>query len=128
LLPSRFVRVLAPESRTESSPDFRIGKSPKFGPSTVEIPGFHVFMTPPLHRIKVPEFETSQVPDFLDSRIPCSWKTYFENSVKLDVSRVTCFPEFPNIDAGKKIALLPPGCNVAGEESRGNELVVCLME
>jgi hypothetical protein len=46
--------------------------------------------------LHIREFETPQVPDFRESRIPCSWKTYFENSVKLDVSRVTGFPEFPN--------------------------------
>jgi hypothetical protein len=30
---------------------------------------------------------------FIGSRLP---KTYFTNFIKLDVSRVTCFPEFPN--------------------------------
>jgi hypothetical protein len=48
--------------------------------------------------LHIREFGTSQVPDFRESRVPCSWKTYFENSVKLDVSRVTGFPEFPNSD------------------------------
>jgi hypothetical protein len=46
--------------------------------------------------LHIREFETSQVPGFRESRIPCSWKTCFENFVKLNVSRVTGFPEFPN--------------------------------
>jgi hypothetical protein len=96
------VRVLAPESRTESSSDSRIGKSPKFGPSTVEIPGFRVFMTPPLHRIKVPElctsansrlrrFQTSWIREF-----PAPEKHTLRMPLDFDVSRVMCFPEFPN--------------------------------
>jgi hypothetical protein len=47
--------------------------------------------------LHIREFETSQVPDFWESRIPCSWKTCFENFVKLNVSRVTGFLEFPNM-------------------------------
>jgi hypothetical protein len=46
--------------------------------------------------LHIREFGTSQVSSFRESRIPCSWKTYFENFVKLNVSRVTGFPEFPN--------------------------------
>jgi hypothetical protein len=96
------VRVPAPESRTESSSDSRIGKSPKFGPSTVEIPGFRVFMTPPLHRIKVPELCTS--PSSRLRRSQTSWIREFPAPEKhtlrmpldFDVSRVMCFPEFPN--------------------------------
>jgi hypothetical protein len=42
------------------------------------------------------ESEASQVPGFRKSWIPCPWKTCFENLVKLNVSRVTGFPEFPN--------------------------------
>jgi hypothetical protein len=50
------------------------------------------------------EFETSQVPGSRESRIPCSWKTYFKNFVKLNVSRVTGFPEFPNTSpSGKRV-------------------------
>jgi hypothetical protein len=32
--------------------------------------------------------------------MPCSWKTYLKNFVKLNVSRVTGFPEFPNSGHG----------------------------
>jgi hypothetical protein len=50
------------------------------------------------------EFEASQVPRFRKSWIPCPWKTCFENFVKLNVSRVTGFPEFPNTSpSGKRV-------------------------
>jgi hypothetical protein len=74
----------------------------ELSPRQFEIPGFRVFVTPLLHRTKIPEslhireFEASQVPGFRKSWIPCSWKTWFENFVKLNVSRVTGFSEFPN--------------------------------
>jgi hypothetical protein len=55
LLPSWFMQVRAPESRTGSSSDSRIGSSPKFALSTVEIPGFRIFVTPLTCRIKIPE-------------------------------------------------------------------------
>jgi hypothetical protein len=59
-----FVNVLAWNFRTRSSTDSRISRSPKFGPSTVEIPGFRMFVTPPPHRIKIPELCT-----FANSRL-----------------------------------------------------------
>jgi hypothetical protein len=40
--------------------------------------------------------EASQVQDSWKSHVPCPWKTYLKNFVKLDVLRVTGFPEFPN--------------------------------
>jgi hypothetical protein len=58
LLPSWFVHVRAPGSRTGSSSDSRIGSSPKFALSTVEIPGFRMFVTPLPCRIKIPELCT----------------------------------------------------------------------
>jgi hypothetical protein len=61
-----------------------------------------MLVTPPLCRIKIPELST-----FANSRLhrfqasenrefPAPEKTYFENFVKLNVLRVTGFPEFPN--------------------------------
>jgi hypothetical protein len=97
------MRVPAPESRTESSSDSQIGKSPKFGPSTVEIPGFRVFMTPPLHRIKIPELSTSANSRLRRSQtswireFPAPEKHTSRMPLDFDVSRVMCFPEFPNI-------------------------------
>jgi hypothetical protein len=105
-----FVHVLAPESRTESSLDSRISKSPKFRLSAVEVPGFRVFMTSPLHRIKIPELCT-----FANSRLRrsrTSWIREFPAPEKhtlrvpldCDVSRVMCFPEFPNTSpSGKRV-------------------------
>jgi hypothetical protein len=96
------VRIPAPESRTESSSDSRIGKSPKFGPSTVEIPGFRVFMTPLLRRIKVPELCTSPNPRLRRSQtswirdFPAPEKHTSRMPLDFDVLRVMCFPEFPN--------------------------------
>jgi hypothetical protein len=55
LLPSWFMQVYAPESRTGSSSDSRISSSPKFALSTVEIPGFRILVTPLPCRIKIPE-------------------------------------------------------------------------
>jgi hypothetical protein len=62
-----------------------------------------MFVTPFLHRIKIPELRTfanSRLHRFQASEnreLPAPWKTCFENFVKLNVSRVTGFPEFPNI-------------------------------
>jgi hypothetical protein len=53
-----FVNVFAPESRTGSSSDSRIGSSPKLALLTVEIPGFRMFVTPLPDRIKIPELCT----------------------------------------------------------------------
>jgi hypothetical protein len=64
LLLSWFAHAHVPDSRTGSSTDSRISRSPKFGPSTVEIPGFRVFVTPPPRRIKIPELYT-----FANSRL-----------------------------------------------------------
>jgi hypothetical protein len=58
LLLGWFVHVRAPDSRTRSSTDSRIGRSLKFGPSTVEIPGFRMLVTPLPRRIKIPELYT----------------------------------------------------------------------
>jgi hypothetical protein len=46
--------------------------------------------------LHIREFKASQVSGFRELWIPWSWKTCFENFVKLNVSRVTGFPEFPN--------------------------------
>jgi hypothetical protein len=97
-----FVHVHAPDSRTQPLTDSRIGCSPKFGPSTVQDSGLpHVrdFTSSPnqdSRTLHIREFEASQVPGFRKSWVPCSWKTCFENFAKLNVSRVTGFPEFPN--------------------------------
>jgi hypothetical protein len=105
LLPRGFVHVLAPESRTESSLDSRISKSPKFRPPAVEVPGFCVFMTSPLHRIEIPELCTFANPKLRRSRtswireFPAPEKHTLRMPLDCDVSRVMCFPEFPNNEA-----------------------------
>jgi hypothetical protein len=101
--------VHTPDPRTGSSSDSRIGSSPKFGLSSVEIPGFRTLVTPPLSRIKIPELST-----FANSRLrrfhapeirefPLLKNTLRE-LFKLNVSRVTGFPEFPNTSpSGKRV-------------------------
>jgi hypothetical protein len=44
----------------------------------------------------VRDSEASQIQDSWKSRMLCPWKTHLKNFVKLDVSRVTGFPEFSN--------------------------------
>jgi hypothetical protein len=44
----------------------------------------------------VRDSEASQVQDYWKSQMLCPWKTYLRNFVKLDVLRVTGFPEFLN--------------------------------
>jgi hypothetical protein len=52
----------------------------------------------------VRDFEASQVRDSRSSRMPCSGKTHFTNFIKLDVLRVTGFPECPNTSpSGKRV-------------------------
>jgi hypothetical protein len=106
----RFARVPAPESRTESSLDSRIGKSPKFGPPTVEIPGFRMFMTPSLRRTKFPELCTSANSRLRRSQTSCirefpaPEKHTLRMPLDFDVSRVMYFPEFPNTSpSGKRV-------------------------
>jgi hypothetical protein len=110
LLSRGFEHVPAPEFRTESSLDSRTNKSPKFGPSTVQVPGPRVFMSPPFHRIKIPELctfanlrlrrsRTSWIREF-----PAPEKHTLRMPLDCDVSRVMCFPEFPNTSpSGKRV-------------------------
>jgi hypothetical protein len=98
----KFARVPAPESRTEPSLDSRIGKSPKSGPPTVEIPGFRMFMTPHLRRTKFPELCTPANSRLRRSQsscireFPAPEKHTLRMPLDFNVSRVMYFPEFPN--------------------------------
>jgi hypothetical protein len=105
---SRMSTRLTPELSPRQIPELAALRSS--GHRQLEILGFRMFVTPLLHRIKIPELcifaksEASQVPGFRQSRIPCSWKTCFKNFVKLSVSRVTSFTEFPNTSpSGKRV-------------------------
>jgi hypothetical protein len=52
----------------------------------------------------VRDSEASRIQDSWKSRMLCPWKTHHKNFVKLDVSRVTGFPEFPNTSpSGKRV-------------------------
>jgi hypothetical protein len=98
----RFVDVFARDFRTGFSTDSRIGRTPKFAsppargsePPHVRDPNTSPNQDSRTSHIR--EFEASQAPGFRKSWVPCPWKTCLKNFVKLNVSRVTGFPEFPN--------------------------------
>jgi hypothetical protein len=126
LLLRQFVNVFTRDSRTGSSTDSRIGLrffigscmssrvTPEPGPRQIpesavlrssrhrqlEVPGFRMFVTPFLYRIKIPELHTFVISRL--HRFQASENREFpalekhKNFVKLNVSRVTGFPEFPN--------------------------------
>jgi hypothetical protein len=62
-----------------------------------EIPNLRKFKIPELRGLKIPDLRRFKIPDFAGSRF---LKTHFTNFIKLDVSRVTDFPEFPNTPLG----------------------------
>jgi hypothetical protein len=68
----------------------------------LEVLGFCVFVTPRLLQTKILEirmFANLKLRKFLipeNREFPVPEKTYLKNFVKLNVSRVTGFPEFPN--------------------------------
>jgi hypothetical protein len=98
----RFVHVFACDSRTGSLTDSRIGHLPKFAPPPARDSGLPHVRDPTSSPNQDPrtshfrEFEASQVPGFRKSWVSCPWKTHLKSFVKLNVSRVTSFPEFPN--------------------------------
>jgi hypothetical protein len=59
-----------------------------------KIPDLHKFMTPSFAGPGLQIFTSSRFRSFTGSRF---LKTHFTNFVKLDVSRLTGFSEFPNI-------------------------------
>jgi hypothetical protein len=106
----RFARIPAPEFRTESSLDSRIGRFPKSGPPTVEIPGFRTFATPHLRRTKFPELSIPANSKLRRSQsscireFPAPEKHTLRIPLDFDVSRVMYFPEFPNTSpSGKRV-------------------------
>jgi hypothetical protein len=88
---SRFRRSATSELRRFEIPDLRKFKIPEL--RRLKIPDLRKFATSELRRFKIPDFASSR---FL--------KTHFTNFIKLDVSRVTDFPEFPNTSpSGKQV-------------------------
>jgi hypothetical protein len=70
-----------------------------------EIPGFRVSATPcPTSEPRSPNFACSRIWSFAGSRL---WKTHLKNFVKVNVSRVSGFPEFPNKHACSCAADIP---------------------
>jgi hypothetical protein len=70
------------------------------------LPRVHDFASSPNRNprtLHIREFETSQVSDFLDSRIPCSWKTYFENAIRLRRFEGDVFSWIPQQLCGYKL-------------------------
>jgi hypothetical protein len=67
-----------------------------------------MFGTPRLHRFKIPESRMFAILRLRRSKIPenreffAPENTHLKNFVKLDVSRVTGFPEFPNTSPSGK--------------------------
>jgi hypothetical protein len=101
LLLRRFMNSSAHDFRTGPLTDSRISCPPKFVPLPVrgsKLPRIHDSGSSPIQDPRnshVRESEASQIPDSRKSWIPCSWKIYLKNFVKLNVWRVTGFPEFP---------------------------------
>jgi hypothetical protein len=112
--------------RTQTSADSRISQTPNFVVSQVHDSGsspvcdlrgftgtrFPIFTSSRLPSFAGPGlrvFASSRFRSFADSRFQIFagsgfLKTYFTNFVKLDVSRVTGFPEFPNTSpSGKRV-------------------------
>jgi hypothetical protein len=80
-----------PELRGLKFPDLRRFKIPELRRSRAS--DLRKFTTSELHRFKIPDFASSS---FL--------KTHSTNFIRLDVSRVTDFPEFPNTSpTGKRV-------------------------
>jgi hypothetical protein len=98
----RFVHVSARHSRTGSPTDSRIGHLPKLAPLPARdsgLPHVRESASSPNHdpRIsRIRESEASHVPGFRKPWVSCPWKTCLKNFVKLNVSRVAGFSEFPN--------------------------------
>jgi hypothetical protein len=57
-----------------------------------EIPDLRKFKIPELRELKIPDLRRFKILNFAGSRF---LKTHFTNFIKLDVLRVTDFPEFP---------------------------------
>jgi hypothetical protein len=102
LLLRRFVNFSAHDFRTGLLTYSQISCPSKLVPLPVRdsrLPRVHDSESSPIQDPRnshVRESEASRVPDSRKSWIPCSWKTYLKNFIKLNVSRVTGFPEFPN--------------------------------
>jgi hypothetical protein len=91
---------VTPELSPRQTPELAIFRSSRH--CQLEIPGFRMFVTPPLHRTMIPEFYAFANPSLHRSQasenreFPVPEKTCLKNFVRLNVSRVTGFPEFPN--------------------------------
>jgi hypothetical protein len=102
LLLPRFVNFSAHDFRTGLQTDSRISCPPKFVPSPARgfrLPRVHDSESSPIQDSRIRMFANlklrrSRTPE--NREFPAPEKTYLKNFVKLNVSRVMGFPEFPN--------------------------------
>jgi hypothetical protein len=91
---------VTPELGPRQIPESAIFRSLR--PRQLEVLGFRMFVTPPLHRTTIPEFHAFGNPRLHrfqaseNREFPVPEKHVSRNFIKLNVSRVTGFPEFPN--------------------------------
>jgi hypothetical protein len=101
-----FSRV-TPELSPRQIPESAVLRSSRH--RQLEVPGFRMSVTLFLHEPRFPNFTLSRIRGFTGSRLPkivsfLPLKTCLKNFVKLNVSRVTGFPEFPNTSpSGKRV-------------------------